>query len=393
MFRSQGSVHLPETVPGANWASCARIVTKALTLFLIFNIALILINPVPFLANFSVYNRLVPGRHRLPYADRPELEYSVTVSNLDALFAAHEIHGHVKPIDEYRVFVLGDSATWGWKLKPEETLVSALNALRLTTTSEGRREVRVYNLAYPSGSAVRDLLLLDYAMRYQPDMVIWMVTFSTLADGARTNHVLVKDNAHRIRSLIDRYQLKMNHGSVWEPGRRDRTLLGQRRKEIADVIRLQLYGVAWAATGIDHDYFSPYERVKSDLKDGDLYHGMSPKVLTEDDITFDVIVAMHKVVDGRPLLIINEPILIAHGKNSDVRYNNEYPRWLFDQYRALMKSKSAQEGWNYLDLWGLIPPDQFTDTEFHITPEANRVLAERIATWMSQQWTESDPTQ
>lgn len=152
------------------------------------------------------------------------------------------------------------------------------------------------------------------------------------------------------------------------------------------MIRLQLYGVIWAATGIDHDYLSPYERVKRDLDDSDLYYGTPPKVLTEDDITFDVIVAMNRVVEECPLLIVNEPILIADGRNSNIRYNNEYPRWLFDQYRVLMSAKSSQEGWNYLDLWNLIPPDQFTDTEFHITPEANHVLAKRIATWMSQQW-------
>lgn len=384
MVHSQGSSRLSEKLLGANWAFCVRIVTKALVLFVIFNIALILVNPIPLLADFSVYNTLVPGRHRLPFAERPDRDYSVTVSDLNVLFAAHEVHGLPKTADEYRIFLLGDSATWGWKLKPHETLASTLNALHLMTPDQ--RKVRVYNLAYPMGSALRDLLLLDYAMRYQPDMVIWLVTFSTLADGARTNHALVKDNAHRIRSLIDRYQLRMHRDSVWEPGQRDRTLLGLRRKEIADVIRLQLYGVVWAATGIDHDYFSPYERVKRDLDDSDLYYGMSPKVLTENDIAFDVIVAMHKIVGGRPFLIINEPILIADGKNSDVRYNNEYPRWLFDQYRSLISAKAAEEGWAYLDLWDLIPPDQFTDTEFHITPEANHVLAKRIATWMSQQW-------
>ena len=367
----------------------ARVLAKALALFAALNIVLVLLDPMLLVGRLSVYNWLVPGRHRLPFAEYPDREYSVTVSNLDAMFAAHEIHGIPKTADEYRVFVLGDSATWGWKLRPEDTLVSAMNEHDLATP-DGRK-VRVYNLAYPSGSATRDLLLLDYAMRYQPDMVIWLVSFDTLADGARANHPLVQDNAPLVHSMIARYQLRMNPDSVWEPGRRERTLFG-RRKAIADVLRLQLYGLPWAATGIDHDHFSPYEPVPHDLKEGDLFYDMPPKTLSDDDLTFDIIAAMRQVLGERPLLIVNEPILIADGENSDVRYNDEYPRWLFDQYRMLMTSKSAQEGWDYLDLWDLIPADQFTDTEFHITGDANRMLARTIAGWMIQQWTALEPT-
>jgi len=353
---------------------------KALALFIVFNVVLVFVDPMPVIARLSVYNWLVPGRERLPYAEHPDREYSVTVNSLDVMFASHEIHGRPKTPDEYRIFVLGDSATWGWKLRPEETVVGAMNALGLVTP-EGRT-VRVYNLAYPKGSATRDLLLLDYAMRYQPDKVIWLVSFDTLADGARSSHPLVKDNASRVHSMIARYRLRMNRDAVWEPGRRERTLFG-RRKPIADVLRLQLYGLMWAATGIDHDYFSPYPPVRHDLKDGDLYYdAMAPKTLRDEDIAFDVIAAMHEVVAGRPLLIVNEPILIAQGKNSHIRYNDAYPRWLFDQYRTLMTRKAAQEGWHYLDVWDLIPPDQFTDTEFHINAAGNRTLARQIAAWM-----------
>ncbi|BCX05548.1 MAG: hypothetical protein KatS3mg053_3486 [Candidatus Roseilinea sp.] len=357
----------------------ARIAVKALALFAVFNVVLVFVDPMPLLARLSVYNWLVPGRQRLPFAEHPDREYSVTVSSLDVLFASHEIHGRPKTSGEYRIFVLGDSATWGWKLRPEETVVGAMNAHGLVTPQG--RIARVYNLAYPMGSATRDLLLLDYAMRYQPDMVVWLVSFDTLSDGARANHPLVRDNAPRMHSLIARYRLRMNRDAVWEPARRERTLFG-RRKPIADALRLQLYGLMWAATGIDHDYFSPYPPVQHDLKDGNLYYDMAPKILRDEDIAFDIVAAMHEVVGGRPLLIVNEPILIAQGKNSDVRYNDVYPRWLFDQYRALMTRKATQEGWHYLDVWDLIPPDRFTDTEFHINAAGNRTLARQIVAWM-----------
>lgn len=360
---------------------------KALALFIAFNVVLVFVDPMPVIARLSVYNWLVPGRERLPHARQPSREYGVTTSNLDVMFNTHVIHGRVKTADEYRVVVLGDSAAWGWKLRPAETMVGAMNAQNLITP-DGRK-VRVYNLGYPIASAMRDLLLLDYAMRYQPDMIIWMVTFETLSDKTRFDHPLVRDNGTQVRSLNERYSLEVDP-ALWELGYRDRTLFGLRRKIMADAFRLQLYGLPWAATGIDHDYFSPYDRVSRDLKEGDLFYDIPPKTLKEDEMTWDVVAAMHQLAGERPLLIVNEPILIADGKNSDVRYNNVYPRWIFDQYRALMFSKSAQEGWNYLDLWDLIPPDQFTDNEFHMTPDANRILARSIEAWMIEQWAKSE---
>lgn len=361
-----------------------RVSLKALLLFIAFNVVLLFVDPMPVVTRLSVYNWLVPGRERLPFAEHPDREFSVTVNDLDAMFASHQVHGQPKAVDEYRVFIFGDSAAWGWKLRPEETVAGAMNARNLILP-DGRR-VRVYNLAYPKGSVTRDLLLLDYAVRYRPDMIVWLISFAPLNSEARGNHPLEQGNGALMRSLITRYSLKISPDSMWELGLRDRTLFGRRRKGIADVLRLQLYGLPWAATGIDHDYFSPYDRVRRDLQEGELYYGIPPKMLTEDDIAFDVIAAAHELAGEHPLLIVNEPILIADGKNSDVRYNNVYPRWIFDQYRALMLNKSAQEGWNYLDLWDLIPPDQFTDSEFHMTPDANRVLARSIEAWMIEQW-------
>jgi hypothetical protein len=37
-----------------------------------------------------------------------------------------------------------------------------------------------------------------------------------------------------------------------------------------------------------------------------------------------------------PVLLINEPMFISSGQNSDLRYNSFYPRWAYDQYRAML---------------------------------------------------------
>ncbi len=43
-----------------------------------------------------------------------------------------------------------------------------------------------------------------------------------------------------------------------------------------------------------------------------------------------------------PVVIINEPMFISQGKNSDIRYNFYYPRWAYDDYREMMTEKSIK---------------------------------------------------
>jgi hypothetical protein len=59
--------------------------------------------------------------------------------------------------------------------------------------------------------------------------------------------------------------------------------------------------------------------------------------------------------------------------------SNQYnPRWAYDQYRQMLLEKSNEEGWNYLDLWNLLPPDEFTNTEFHRSPAGEVYMAKNI---------------
>jgi len=105
-----------------------NIILKALVLFVILNFVFALSNPLPAIGRISAYNFLFPGRTRLPYGDLPDLAYNLSLFELDAMFASHEIAGKEKSKDEYRVIVIGDSATWGFLLKPEETMAASINA-------------------------------------------------------------------------------------------------------------------------------------------------------------------------------------------------------------------------------------------------------------------------
>lgn len=83
------------------------------------------------------------------------------------------------------------------------------------------------------------------------------------------------------------------------------------------------------------------------------------------------------------MVIVNEPMLISSGKNSHLRYNFFYPRWAYDEWRAMMQTLAATEGWHYLDAWNLVPETEFTNGAIHLTPLGERMLAETLQQFLS----------
>ncbi|MEW5831195.1 MAG: hypothetical protein AB1846_20065, partial [Chloroflexota bacterium] len=207
--------------------------------------------PLDALGRVSAYNRLFPGRWRLPWSENPAKAYSLSLNNLEAMFASHEVSAAPAP-DEYRVFVLGDSSVWGFLLPKEDTLAARINAANWVT-ADGRR-VRAYNLGYPTISLTKDLLLLDQSLRFKPDLVVWFVTLDSFPADKQVFTPLVQHNPQPVRRLIETYDLSLDPSdpafvtpTLWQS-----TLIGQRRA-VADLLRLQLYGVLWSATGVDQD--------------------------------------------------------------------------------------------------------------------------------------------
>jgi len=78
-------------------------------------------------------------------------------------------------------------------------------------------------------------------------------------------------------------------------------------------------------------------------------------------------------------ILVNEPILVSNGLNSDIRYNFFYPRWAYDEYRILLNEFAAERNLQYLDLWDIAPIEEFTNSGVHLTPKGESMLADRIA--------------
>lgn len=358
-------------------SAAIRVVVKALLLFAIMNIIFALMQPLPALGNISIYNRLVPGRTRLPYGDDPTTAYNLTINTLDAMFASHEINAASKPEDEFRVILIGDSSTWGYLLSPEQTLSAQINAAHIRT--QDGRWIVAYNLGYPVMSVLKDLVILDRAFSYQPDLIIWLVTLESFPRDKQLFPPLLQNNAAAVQEIIAKYNLDLAASQVNLPSRSflKKSILGARR-ELADWLRLQLYGVLWAATGIDQDIPDQFPQRIEDLPADEDFHDLLPPAIKSEDLAFDVLQAGIDNAARIPVLIVNEPMFISQGENSDIRYNFYYPRWAYDGYRTLLAEISASKRWNYLDLWNLVPSQEFTNTAIHMTPEGTAVLADRL---------------
>ena len=363
-----------------SWAKVGRILAKAALLLVLANMIFAWLRPIESLGRISIYNSFVPGRERLPYGENPAVAYNLSLYNVPAMFASHVVV-QPKAANEYRVLVMGDSATWGWFLRVEDTLTANLNRQNLSV--DGRKMV-AYNLGYPIMSLTKDVLLLDEAMQYQPDMIVWLVTLASFPREKQIFPPLVHNNPAQVRQLIERYNLDLdvNDPRFVEPDFWGSTIIGQRRA-LADWLRLQTYGFSWMATGVDQAIPAEISLRQSEFEDDASWESFDePAALTENGLAFDVLAAGVAIAGDIPVLIVNEPMFIA---DDDVRYNSFYPRWAYDAYRDLLAQVAAEDGWDYLDVWDAIAPDEFTDTPVHLTPAGSRQLSEIIGQALSNE--------
>lgn len=350
-----------------------HVLLKALILFTLFNVLWAAFNPQG-LGKVSLYNTFLKGRERLPFGENPAESYNLSLYNLDAMLASHKINSIPKPSDEFRVIVIGDSSVWGTLLHPQETLAGLLDAQGLTT-ADGRK-VRAYNLGYPTLSLTKDLMILDVLKPYQPDLILWLVTLESFRESEQLLSPIVANNLDRVQTLVTKYDVPLNlpDGKItfWQ-----RTLVGQRRA-LADLIRLQAYGVMWSATGIDQLYPADYTPAARDLKADEADPGFVPPTLRLEDVRLDLVDSGIQIAGGTPVWVINEPILISRGLNSNIRYNFYYPRWAYDQYRELLAKESIARGWIYYDYWDLVPQEEFTNSAIHLTPAGEIQLSNTL---------------
>ncbi|HLY24867.1 MAG TPA: SGNH/GDSL hydrolase family protein [Aggregatilineales bacterium] len=359
-----------------------NVAIKALALFVAFNALYFAFQPLGLLEHLTIYNSLLPGRLRLPFSQNADVSYNLIETSLDQMLASHEI-AQAKAPGEYRVVLIGDSSVWGYLLEPTQTQAACLNQLSLSLPSG--RKLRFYNLGYPTLSVMKDLLILRHALAYQPDLVIWSTTLASLYPSDQLDFEVIRRQYDEVASLQAHYQFKLPQWPLPAPSFLDRTFFGQRR-ELADWLRYQLYGLDWAATGIDHrvpQFVTPHP---VDLSSSDSLLLANPNLMTlsadhhiqAQDLSLDVVQAGMDSAAAKnvPVLLVNEPMV--RSPDNPVRWNSYYPRWAYDDYRGVLQTTAASKGWHYLDVWDAVPNQDFTDTDFHMTPAAACQYAARL---------------
>lgn len=355
-----------------------RLFIKTLIFFVVINLLFALWNPP--VEQLSLYNRVFPGRTRFPYGLG---ERTVTITDLDALFASHEISAP-KGENEFRVVVLGDSSIWGDDLESYQTAVTYMNETPLLCAG---KETKFYNLGYPHLAAMKDILILKHAMDFDPDAIIWSFTLRTVLP--KPPNPFLQANAARVLALEEEYTLPPypNEELVYQPEKiYDKTLIGK-RVYLAWLLKLQTLGGIWAAMGTDTPtlYLAPGEFAPSAPPDrNDLDADISYREFDGPNnelvpyLWLEYLDAAEAITGNVPILFVNQPMFIATGENSDLHYNEAYPRWAYDQYHDFIIVDAAAKNRNLLDLWNAIDANYFTGATFHLLPAGEQIKAELL---------------
>ncbi len=319
----------------------------------------------------NFYSALGLLRPRFPISTAAPLDAALDVGNLGTMIASHIVSAP-KPGNEFRVLMFGDSSVWGIGLTPQQTLPGQLDALALKC---GSRNIHTYNLSYPASSSTKDLMILDRARQFQPDLIIWMITWYTLMPKARAQHWLITQNPDEFYLLGSRFNFLPR--KYLPPTPTDEVFY--KNRALSHTVRYLLYNLITLSTGSDQ-IPGPPEVLPKELSADPTFEGLRPPALNRSQVSIDQVADFYQLAGKTPVLLVNEPTQVLTGvPNSDIRYNDYYPRWIFDQYRKYLGQAATQNRWNYLDLWNTFPASSFTDTPLHLTPEGEHQLAVMLA--------------
>lgn len=355
---------------------------KTAILFVAVNVIFAMTNPP--VGKLTLYNSVFPGRTRFPYEQEPKFYFigfnAPVYEDFDAMFGAHEI-SKKKLEDEFRLILLGDSSTWGISVQSDDMLSEQINNLNIQACDG--RFVHVYNLGYPMPFLMRDLLILDKAMEYQPDMIVWLVSLSTL-EPKKAETYFILPHADRYLRLVETYNLLSLELAepVSDAPFFDKTIIGQRQR-LKNILLNQAMGVLWAATGIDnHEGLNQEPYVPNRDVDNDAsYAGLLPGEDVSgyfDSLMMDIVIAAYDRAGDVPVVLVNQPIFIADELNNEVRYNETYPRWIYDQYRQFIFEWTHVQEETYLDFWNSLSLSDFADQNFHRNASGEHHFANKL---------------
>jgi hypothetical protein len=307
-----------------------RVILKALVLFVGFNLLLTLF-PNP---SYFVFRQLLPKLNKFPiyavyYDSQAKHGFGAqNVFDLNVLFNTHLISYEKKPANQYRIVFIGDS-----------TVRDGTIYLMVDQQGCGGKILHAYDLGYYGASATKDLMILQEAMNYSPDLIVWSVTDRTLSnepkDFATANFADLIELTHTYSLSIPLDQ-SLNRSSSFFSG--------------GDKIRLQTrlvlnYAILFPAIR------NPQRMIQTATNDIKTNNSADQETLPPSGTyLFSALTAAPKIAGGIPFLLINQP------RPSEVVAQADYM-----QYRQELLSLTSEQHWIFLDLWNLVPDEDFTD--------------------------------
>ncbi len=371
---------MPKKSPFSSLSQLIRVLAKALIFALLLNAVVLAlgVDPVRVLVRLNTYHLLGHGRERLAYPS----DFRNGQLPLDALMAMHAISSPKHP-DEFRVVLLGESGIAGWGLPDEATLAAQLTGHRIRIAGN---ELVAYNLAYPHPSVVRDLLILDAALAYAPDLIVWFVTPSALNDApdvSDANPVFFDLNRGQLERLARQYPDSLGEWyRLHAPALLSEEPTWLRYVAIHDQDLLPIWLNALLYPFVSPDLAVSNRRIGLEpVPEEAFYTDEHPGFYTMPNVTWQVLKVgcRHAASQGADLLLVNEPMAIGGGPYSAINYNQQYSRALYDRYRQVLAAYADEQGIGYVDLWDAIPPERFTDTVLHADAQGYAILADRLS--------------
>ena len=344
----------------------ARVVFKALIVVVAINFICLaaVFNPVAAITRFNLWGLVGHGRARLMYM--------TDVQNgqlpVEAMLATHELAYTPKAADEFRVVILGNSGPYGAGLFDDETLSSQMTHLDIRVNG---KHLVAYNLSFPSANVVSSSVILDAALAYQPDLVIWFVTANMF-----NNHQTYWDqlsvffliNRERLENIASRYEMTDWIASRMSPRPSWDAWIGIHDQGTFSVWLSSLF-YPFVQPNIQHTTWRiAQDAVPAEPNNFLSVDGAYP--VFNDTWQFLEIGNQMAQSAGANLLIVNQPTMVLDSPYGDVSYSKLYGRAFYDAYHeALAKYTKEQNLW-YVDLWRLVSPDHYTDSELHLDAEA-----------------------
>ena len=326
-----------------------RLVLKALLLFAFFNI---LFAEVPSVNDF-LFKLMMPRLDRFPvYAlySAPSAKHGFglePVFDVGTLFNSHIISQSTKHPKEYRVVFIGDSTI------RDAQFYSFINNQGSIC---GGKYLQAYDLGYYSTSAIKDLIILQEAMKYSPDLIIWSITNSI----THTNIGFLQANPGDLEKLQNVY------GISYDSIGKDLAFYRTDDKIRAEVRLLLYYLVLNPATGNNDNIMSIAIQDASDVTSASM-PDLSSASLDSRRALDSEILAFKRIINNVPIFLINEP------RPGAIVNTDQYK-----QYVNNLTNLSRTKGIKMMNLAELIPDQDFTTSRIHRNNDGDMLFARAV---------------